>query len=155
MALSTRFKIRRVKTTISSQVIKMGKIASMEYFRVPPRWLFVKITDDTGNVGWGEATLEGHTQAVEGCLDAWFERYTGFEADDIEHIWQMSWRTTFYRGGPVFMSALAGIDIALWDLKGACPEFAQIYRCMPRYSFNYSTEVGGSNLSTPWRQSPG
>lgn len=96
----------------------MGKIATMEYFRVPPRWLFVKITDEAGNVGWGEASLEGHTQAVEGCLDAWFERYNGFEADDIEHIWQMSWRTTFYRGGPVFMSALAGIDIALWDLKG-------------------------------------
>ncbi|KKY29988.1 putative mandelate racemase muconate lactonizing protein [Diaporthe ampelina] len=95
----------------------MGKIATMEYFRVPPRWLFVKITDEAGNVGWGEASLEGHTQAVEGCLDAWFERYSGFEADDIEHIWQMSWRTTFYRGGPVFMSALAGIDIALWDLK--------------------------------------
>ncbi|PSR99105.1 mandelate racemase/muconate lactonizing enzyme domain-containing protein [Coniella lustricola] len=95
----------------------MGKIASMEYFRVPPRWLFVKITDEAGNVGWGEASLEGHTQAVEGCLDAWFARYTGLEADDIEHIWQMCWRTSFYRGGPVFMSALAGIDIALWDLK--------------------------------------
>ncbi|KAL2017762.1 hypothetical protein VTK56DRAFT_1680 [Thermocarpiscus australiensis] len=95
----------------------MGKIASMEYFRVPPRWLFVKITDQQGHVGWGEASLEGHTQAVEGCLDAWFERYTGMDADDIEHIWQMSWRTSFYRGGPVFMSALAGIDIALWDLK--------------------------------------
>jgi galactonate dehydratase len=40
---------------------------------------------------------------------------------DIEQIWQMSWRKGFYRGGPVFMSALAGIDIALWDLKG---EFA-------------------------------
>lgn len=37
---------------------------------------------------------------------------------DIEHIWQLSWRKTFYRGGPVFMSALSGIDIALWDLKG-------------------------------------
>jgi hypothetical protein len=37
---------------------------------------------------------------------------------DIEQIWQMSWRKTFYRGGPVFMSALAGLDIALWDLKG-------------------------------------
>ncbi|KAI1873347.1 hypothetical protein JX265_004969 [Neoarthrinium moseri] len=95
----------------------MGKIASMEYFRLPPRWLFVKITDADGNVGWGEASLEGHSQAVEGCLDAWFERYNGFEADDIEHIWQMSWRTSFYRGGPVFMSALSGIDIALWDLK--------------------------------------
>ncbi|KAF1963858.1 mandelate racemase/muconate lactonizing protein-like protein [Byssothecium circinans] len=95
----------------------MGKIASIEYFRVPPRWLFVKIADETGNIGWGEASLEGHTQAVEGCLDAWIQRYIGFEADEIEHIWQMCWRTSFYRGGPVFMSALAGIDIALWDLK--------------------------------------
>ncbi|KAH7120453.1 enolase C-terminal domain-like protein [Dactylonectria macrodidyma] len=95
----------------------MGKIASIEYFRVPPRWLFVKITDDAGNVGWGEASLEGHTQAVEGCLDAWITQYTGMEANDIEQIWQKSWRMGFYRGGPVFMSALAGIDIALWDLK--------------------------------------
>ncbi|KAF2676808.1 mandelate racemase/muconate lactonizing protein-like protein [Lentithecium fluviatile CBS 122367] len=95
----------------------MGKIAKIEYFRVPPRWLFVKITDEAGNYGWGEASLEGHTQAVEGCLDAWIDRYLGFEADEIEHIWQMCWRTSFYRGGPVFMSALAGIDIALWDLK--------------------------------------
>lgn len=95
----------------------MGKIAAIEYLRVPPRWLFVKITDEDGNVGWGEASLEGHTQAVEGCLDAWIERYIGFEADEIEHIWQMCYRTSFYRGGPVFMSALAGLDIALWDLK--------------------------------------
>ncbi|KAF5267194.1 D-galactonate dehydratase [Fusarium oxysporum] len=95
----------------------MGKIASIEYFRVPPRWLFVKITDDTGAFGWGEASLEGHTNAVEGCLDAWSERYTGLDADDIENIWQLSWRGGFYRGGPVFMSALSGIDIALWDLK--------------------------------------
>ncbi|RMZ69964.1 mandelate racemase muconate lactonizing enzyme domain-containing [Pyrenophora seminiperda CCB06] len=95
----------------------MGEIVSIEYFRVPPRWLFVKITDVDGNYGWGEASLEGHTQAVEGCLDAWAERYVGLEADEIEHIWQLSWRTSFYRGGPVFMSALSGIDIALWDLK--------------------------------------
>ncbi|KAF2746802.1 mandelate racemase/muconate lactonizing protein-like protein [Sporormia fimetaria CBS 119925] len=95
----------------------MGKIAKIEYFRVPPRWLFVKITDEDNNTGWGEASLEGHTQAVEGCLDAWAERYIGFEADEIEHLWQMSWRTSFYRGGPVFMSALSGLDIALWDLK--------------------------------------
>ncbi|CRK15537.1 hypothetical protein BN1723_012259 [Verticillium longisporum] len=95
----------------------MGKIAKIEYFRVPPRWLFVKITDDAGNVGWGEASLEGHTQAVEGCLDAWISQYTGMEADEIEQIWQKSWRMGFYRGGPVFMSALAGLDIALWDLK--------------------------------------
>lgn len=40
------------------------------------------------------------------------------EGSDIEHIWQFTWRIGFYRGGPVFMSALSGIDIALWDLKG-------------------------------------
>jgi galactonate dehydratase len=42
---------------------------------------------------------------------------------DIEEIWQRSWRGSFYRGGPVMMTALSGIDIALWDLKGqnTCP----------------------------------
>lgn len=62
----------------------MAKIAKIEYFRVPPRWLFVKITDANGNVGWGESSLEGHTQAVEGCLDAWIDQYTGLEAEFVQ-----------------------------------------------------------------------
>jgi len=70
----------------------MAPIASIEYFRVPPRWLFTKITDSEGNVGWGEATLEGHTEAVEGCLDALIKRFVGFEADRIEEVWQRAWR---------------------------------------------------------------
>ncbi|KAK7521267.1 D-galactonate dehydratase [Phyllosticta citriasiana] len=96
----------------------MAPIKNIEYFRVAPRWLFVKVTDDDANYGWGEATLEGHTEAVEGTLNEFASRLIGFDADDIEHIWQYIWRLGFYRGGPVFMSALAGIDIALWDLKG-------------------------------------
>lgn len=96
----------------------LAKIKAVEYFRVKPRWLFVKVTDDQGGYGWGEGTLEGHTKAVEGALDEIIERIIGLEADDIEHIWQLIWRLGFYRGGPVFMSALSGIDIALWDLKG-------------------------------------
>lgn len=95
----------------------MPKIKTIEYFRVLPRWLFVKVCDEEGDHGWGEATLEGHTQAVEGCLDALRQRFVGYEADDIEHLWQTAYRLGFYRGGPVLMSALAGIDIALWDLK--------------------------------------
>ncbi|KAI4716146.1 mandelate racemase/muconate lactonizing enzyme family protein [Aureobasidium sp. EXF-10727] len=95
----------------------MAPIKTIEYFRVKPRWLFVKIVDAEGHVGWGEATLEGHTKAVEGTLNGYIDRFVGLEADDIEHIWQLAWRHSFYRGGPVFMSALAGIDIALWDLK--------------------------------------
>ncbi|KAK0935046.1 hypothetical protein LTR29_013366 [Friedmanniomyces endolithicus] len=95
----------------------MAPIATIEHFRVLPRWLFVKITDSEGRVGWGEATLEGHTEAIEGTLRGYAKRFTGLEADDIEEIWQQAWRKSFYRGGPVFMSALSGIDIALWDLK--------------------------------------
>lgn len=95
----------------------MAVIKQIEYFRVPPRWLFVKIIDNDGRVGWGEATLEGHTEAVEGCLDAFAKRFVGAEADEIEQIWQNGYRMGFYRGGPVLMSALSGIDIALWDLK--------------------------------------
>lgn len=58
----------------------MAKIKSIEHFRVLPRWLFVKIHDEEGHSGWGEATLEGHTQAVEGCLDALRARLLGYEA---------------------------------------------------------------------------
>ena len=59
---------------------EMAKIKSIEHFRVRPRWLFVKVCDDEGHFGWGEATLEGHTQAVEGSLDSLAERFTGYEA---------------------------------------------------------------------------
>ncbi|KAJ5729720.1 enolase C-terminal domain-like protein [Penicillium malachiteum] len=89
----------------------MAPIKQIEYFRVPPRWLFVKVTDSDNNVGWGEASLEGHTEAVEGCLDAFIERFFGFEANDIEHIWQNGYRMGFYRGGPILMTSRFGVPI--------------------------------------------
>ncbi len=59
----------------------MPKIKSIEYFRVLPRWLFVKVCDEQGYHGWGEATLEGHTLAVEGCLDSLAQRFVDYEAE--------------------------------------------------------------------------
>lgn len=59
----------------------MGKITSIEYFRVLPRWLFVKVTDENENFGWGESTLEGHTEAIEGSLDELIGRFVGYEAE--------------------------------------------------------------------------
>lgn len=61
----------------------MAKIKSIEYFRVKPRWLFVKVTDEQGRSGWGEGTLEGHTQAVEGALDEIIARIIGYEAEYV------------------------------------------------------------------------
>jgi len=97
---------------------RMTEISKIEYFRVPPRWLFVRIETSDGIAGWGESTLEGHTEAVEGCLEHFSGRLVGLDSRNIEDIWQLCYRGGFYRGGPVLMSALSGIDIALWDLKG-------------------------------------
>jgi galactonate dehydratase len=93
-------------------------IARIETFYVPPRWLFVRVEDSDGGVGWGEASLEGHAEAVAGAFEAIRDRFIGHDANRIEDIWQLGYRGGFYRGGPVLMSALAGFDQALWDLKG-------------------------------------
>jgi len=93
-------------------------IARIETFFVPPRWLFVRVEDSDGGVGWGEASLEGHAEAVAGAFEAIRDRFIGADPNRIEDIWQLGYRGGFYRGGPVLMSALAGLDQALWDLKG-------------------------------------
>ncbi|KAJ7229313.1 mandelate racemase/muconate lactonizing enzyme [Mycena haematopus] len=93
-------------------------IRSIETFYVRPRWLFVRVETEKGIVGWGEATLEGHTEAVEGAFVDLRERFVGWDSANIEDIWQTAYRLRFYRGGPVLMSAISGLDIALWDIKG-------------------------------------
>jgi len=93
-------------------------IERIETFYVPPRWLFVRIETKGGHVGWGEASLEGHAEAVDGAFEALRDRFIGHDARRIEDIWQLAYRGGFYRGGPVMMSALSGLDQALWDLKG-------------------------------------
>jgi galactonate dehydratase len=94
------------------------KIARIETFYVPPRWLFVRVEAEDGAFGWGEASLEGHAEAVAGAFEALRDRFVGADPRRIEDIWQVAYRGGFYRGGPVLMSALAGLDQALWDLKG-------------------------------------
>jgi len=94
------------------------KIGRIETFYVAPRWLFVRVESDDGAVGWGEASLEGHAEAVDGAFEALRDRFIGHDPYAIEDIWQVAYRGGFYRGGPVLMSALAGLEQALWDLKG-------------------------------------
>jgi galactonate dehydratase len=94
------------------------KIRSLELFTIPPRWLFLKITTESGLTGWGEPVVEGKAATVAAAVEEMSDFLVGADARRIEDAWQVLYRGGFYRGGPVLMSAMSGIDQALWDLKG-------------------------------------
>ncbi len=94
------------------------KISALELFTVPPRWLFLKVTTDDGLEGWGEPIVEGQAGTVRGAVEDMSDYLLGRDPRRIEHIWQTLFRARFYRGGPVMMSAIAGVNQALWDIKG-------------------------------------
>ena len=94
------------------------KITAVNTYFVRPRWGFVEIITDEGITGWGEAVLEGHAAAVLACVQEYKDYLIGFDPCRIEDIHATIYRAGFYRGGGVLMSALSGIDQALWDIKG-------------------------------------
>ncbi len=94
------------------------KITEVNTYFVRPRWGFVEIVTDNGLVGWGEAVLEGHASAVLACVQEMKDYLIGQNPSGIEGIWETLYRAGFYRGGGVLMSAISGIDQALWDIKG-------------------------------------
>lgn len=94
------------------------KITQIELFLVHPRWLFAKVSTDEGIDGWGEPIVEGHAATTATAVKEIAEVLVGRDPDRIEDIWQELYRARFYRGGPVMMSAIAGINQALWDIKG-------------------------------------
>ena len=94
------------------------KITRLTTFIVPPRWCFLKIETDEGITGWGEPVLEGRAHTVAAAVDELADYLIGKDPRHIEDHWTVLYRGGFYRGGGVHMSALAGIDQALWDIKG-------------------------------------
>jgi len=94
------------------------KITKLTTFRVPPRWMFLKIETDEGLVGWGEPVIEGRARTVEAAVHELSKLLVGQDPARINDHWQAMYRGGFYRGGPILMSAIAGIDQALWDIKG-------------------------------------
>ncbi len=117
------------------------KITAMTLYKVPPRWLFLKIETDSGIVGWGEPVVEGRADTVRTAVEEFKCWLIGKDPLKIEDHWQVMYRTGFYRGGPEVMSAISGIDQALWDIKGkyfnapvyellggACRDKLKVYR---------------------------
>ena len=81
-------------------------------------YVFIKIETNEGVVGWGEATLEGKAGAVIATVGDLQEFLLGQNPMPVEHHWQSIYVHSFYRAGPILGSALAGIDQALWDIRG-------------------------------------
>ncbi|HAW0649919.1 TPA: D-galactonate dehydratase [Escherichia coli] len=94
------------------------KITKITTYRLPPRWMFLKIETDEGVVGWGEPVIEGRARTVEAAVHELGDYLIGQDPSRINDLWQVMYRAGFYRGGPILMSAIAGIDQALWDIKG-------------------------------------
>ncbi|MYH65728.1 MAG: galactonate dehydratase [Chloroflexi bacterium] len=94
------------------------KITKLELFTLKPRWLFLKVSTDAGYFGWGEPIVEGQAGTVRGAVEDMADYLLGRDPRQIEDIWQTLFRGRFYRGGPVMMSAIAGVNQALWDIKG-------------------------------------
>ena len=94
------------------------KISAINLYMVPPRWLFLKITTDAGLAGWGEPVVEGKAATVAAAVREFEDYLIGKDPLTIEDHWQVMYRGYFYRGGPETMSAISGIDQALWDIKG-------------------------------------
>lgn len=102
-------------------VASIVKITAAEVITTCPGRNFVtlKITTDQGITGVGDATLNGRELAVASYLkDHVIPCLIGRDAHRIEDTWQFLYRGAYWRRGPVTMSAIAAVDMALWDIKG-------------------------------------
>src|SRR5438874_392417 len=94
------------------------RVTRLETFLVRPRWLFLKVHTNAGIVGLGEPIVEGRAETVAAAVREIEPYLIGKDPRRVVHHWQAIYRHAFYRGGPVLTSALSGIDMALWDIKG-------------------------------------
>jgi galactonate dehydratase len=81
-------------------------------------WVFVKVCTDAGIHGVGEATIEYREQTVAAAIRELERTFVGRDPHQIEALWHEAYRSTYFRGGPIYMSALSGVEMALWDIKG-------------------------------------
>lgn len=131
------------------------KITRFEILRVPPSWIWLKIHTDTELVGWGEPYLENHPDTVIAEVRRMEPLLIGKDPCRVEALWRTMYESgSGYVGGPVKMSAISGIDMALWDLAGKAAG-VPVYRmlggpCRDRIRMYHA--VGGQ---IPWSVEPG
>src|SRR5207249_9237954 len=82
-------------------------------------WVSVRLVpDQPGLYGWGECTLEWKARAVVGCVEDFKPMLVGRDPTQIEFLWQIMYRHSFWRLGIIGTSAMSGIEQACWDVLG-------------------------------------
>ena len=95
------------------------KITSFEIIKVPPSWVWLRIHTDTEHVGLGEPYLENHPESVIAEVKRIESFLIGKDPTQVEKLWNVMYESgSGYFGGPIKLSAISGIDMALWDLAG-------------------------------------
>ena len=98
--------------------MKITKIETFKFWVDWCNWMFVRVSTDEGLVGWGEASLHGAIESVETAIREISPMLIGQDPAGPEQHWHRLYNAWRWRGGAVFSTALAGLDIALWDLEG-------------------------------------
>jgi galactonate dehydratase len=99
--------------------VKITSIGTLIVNAEMRNWVFVKVeTDDPGLFGWGESTLEWKTRSVVGAIEDLAPLLIGRDPRDIEQAVRVLKKHSFWRLGVIGMSAVSGIEMALWDILG-------------------------------------
>ena len=132
--------------------MKITKIETLVCHARMRNWIFVKVlTDQPGLFGWGEATLEWHTRGVVGTIEDLCPLLIGEDPTRVEHLWQMMWRQHFWHGHGITRStAIAGIDLALWDIVGKIHSVPchELWGGRVRDKIRLYGHLGGGNLES-------
>ena len=98
--------------------VKVFRMSASAHMTGGNNWIFVRVDTDAGISGWGEGSLQYKDAALTAEIEDFAKFLDGKDPFQIEHIWTSLYRRVTWAGGPVSMSAISAIDLALWDIKG-------------------------------------
>ena len=131
------------------------KITHFEILRVPPSWIWLKVHTDTELVGWGEPYLENHPESVVAEVRRLEPLLVGKDPCRVESLWRTMYESgAGYVGGPIKMSALSGVDMALWDLAGKAAGLP-VHRMLGGAYREHIRMYRATGAQLPWCVEPG
>jgi galactonate dehydratase len=131
------------------------RITSFEIIKVPPSWVWLRIHTDTEHVGLGEPYLENHPETVIAEVKRLEPFLIGKDPTQVEKLWQTMYESgTGYFGGPIKLSAISGVDMALWDLAGKAAG-VPIYQMLGGKVHDRIKMYRATGGQLPWTIEPG